>query len=135
MSSALPHLLQEDCQVIAHLRLAIDLKMFSVTINGGDGDQNYFSHALHLKMVKRDWFSGDTPHGFAILFQVVGGLHDGEYIALTSRVQASLDEQFRDRGWASVIVQTVKNAGPGFVPNFDNLRAVGMAFADLDSRV
>ena len=100
-------------------------------LNGGDGDQSYFSEPIELEVVERDWFKPETPRGIAKLTQVLSGRHVGEYIALTSRVLASIEEQLAHRSAASVVVMVVKDPGPGFEPTLDRLDAVGMSFVDV----
>jgi len=100
-------------------------------IDGGDGDQAYFSAPLYLESIECDWFDPDTPRGRAILFRIDGGEHDGRYVALTSKVQVDLNDQFLERNWASVVVNIIKRVGDEYVPSLDNLDAVGMAFADV----
>lgn len=100
-------------------------------LNGGDGDQSYFSEPIELDVVERDWFKAETPRGIAKLTQVLSGRHAGKYVALSSRVLASIDDQLAARSFASVVVMLVKNPGPGFEPTLDQLDAVGMSFVDL----
>ena len=100
-------------------------------LDGGDGDQSYFSNPLELEVVERDWFKPETPRGRAKLVKVLFGPHSGKYIALTSRVLTSIDDQLAERKNASVVVNVVRKPGPGFEPTLSHLDAVGMAFVDL----
>jgi len=102
-----------------------------LVIDGGDGDQEYFSAPFYLRSIECDWFDPDTTRGKAILFRIDGGAHDGKYVALTSRVKADLSDQFIERNWASVVVNVIKRVGDEYVAGLDNLDAVGMAFADV----
>jgi hypothetical protein len=101
-------------------------------VDGGDGDQSYFSEPIELEVVKPDWFSAKTPRGTAILTRVLSGRHAGEYIALTSRVLASLKDQLASGG-ASVVVMVVRRPGPGFEPTLAQLDAIGMSFVEVVS--
>jgi hypothetical protein len=102
-----------------------------LSIDGGDGDQSYFAHRLLMEQVERAWFRRETPRGSGLLFQIASGPHKGEYAVLTSRVQASVEEQLAQTGSASVVVGIVLDPGPNFEPTFEHLRAIGMSFADL----
>ena len=102
-----------------------------ILIDGGDGDQSYFSESFYLQSIDCDWFDPNTPRGKAILFRITGGTHDGTYVALTSKVQEDLKDQFREQNSASVVVNIIMRVGDEYVPSLDNLDAVGMAFADV----
>lgn len=102
-----------------------------LVIDGGDGDQEYFSAPFYLQSIECDWFNPDTPRGKAILFRIDGGPHDGKYVALTSKVKTDLNDQLIERNWASVVVNIIKRVGGEYIPGLDNLDAVGMAFADV----
>ena len=55
-------------------------------IDGGDGDQSYFSAPLNMVLADASWFPYEVPEfGEALLFTIDGGLHDGEYIVVTAR--------------------------------------------------
>jgi hypothetical protein len=100
---------------------------------GGDGDQSYFSGKPELEAVTRDWFNADTDWGEAKLVQVATGQHKGTYVALTSRVVASIDDQLGGYRYASVIFNVVTMPGPGFRPTRAHLDAVGMCVVELIS--
>lgn len=102
-------------------------------IDGGDGDQTYFSNPLTLESETCAWFDADTPRGAALLFKITSGKHRGEYVALTSRVKAGLEDQLKTQGSASVIVNVIRQVGSEYRPTLENLDAVGMAFADVVS--
>lgn len=105
--------------------------LLRLRIDGGDGDQSYFSEPMYLEIVERNWFKLETPLGVATLTQVLSGRHSGEYIALTSRVLSSIDERLALRKWASVVVNVVKKPGPDFEPTLGLRDAVGMSFVEL----
>jgi hypothetical protein len=95
--------------------------------DGGDGDQSYFSETFLADLVIEPWFPSTIERGPAYLVKVKTGSHRGEYLALTSRMVASLEEQLRVRDYLSVVVHQVRDPGPGFVASADRLPAIGMA--------
>jgi hypothetical protein len=55
-------------------------------VDGGDGDQRYFSSPLDMVLTEANWFPHEVPEfGEALLFTVVGGVHDSEYIVVTRK--------------------------------------------------
>ncbi len=80
-------------------------------IEGGDGDQEFFSEKRILKQGQAPWFHerfGEW-YGDAMLFVTEGGAHDGEYVVLTPRTIGNLREKFARDGWASVVVHRIIN--------------------------
>lgn len=96
-------------------------------IDGGDGDQDYFSEKLCLKQVSEPWFKGKIARGEALLFLVESGDHRGAYVALSSRVLASIADQFSFRDWASVVVHIVRNPTDTFDGGLEQAQAIGMS--------
>jgi hypothetical protein len=99
-------------------------------IDGGDGDQSYFGHSFAAERVIEPWFPRKIPRGRAYLLRIITGVHKGEYLALTSKVIASLDEQLKAQNYLSVVVHLVKSPGADFVADEANLPAIGMAIIE-----
>lgn len=77
-----------------------------LVLEDGDGDPSWL-HERHLvQHISPSWFSGRMGdwYGSALLFRVVGPNHEGELVALTPRTQATITDQLRADGVASVIV-------------------------------
>lgn len=83
-------------------------------IDGGDGDQQFFSEELLLERTDTDWFPGRVKRGEAQLYRIVKGKFIDKYLIVTSRVHSSIDEQMSSRGIASVVVQIVNNPTKSF---------------------
>jgi hypothetical protein len=98
---------------------------------GGDGDQSYFSKSFIAERVFEPWFPDVIERGSAYLLKVLTGPHQDEYLAITSRVVASLEDQIAIRNYISVVVHTLRNPGPGFVASPENLFAIGMAAIEV----
>lgn len=96
-------------------------------IEGGDGDQNYFSSALILEPAEEAWFGGEVRRGDAMLFLVKKGEHEGTYIALTSRGLDSTESQLERRNIASVIVHIIKNPSTTFDGSERDADPIGMS--------
>jgi len=99
-------------------------------IDGGDGDQFYFSTLLILELTAEAWFDGKVRRGDAELFRVKEGQHEGTYIALTSRVLESIESQLDRQNIASVIVQVIKNPTTTFEGSDRDATPVGMSFVE-----
>jgi hypothetical protein len=99
-------------------------------IDGGDGDQAFFSQPQILRLTEAAWFPSRVRRGEALLFVVEGGQNSGEYIALTTRVMASLVDQIRDHGWASGVVHRIRNPTPSFDGSERDADPIGMAFIE-----
>ena len=97
---------------------------------GGDGEQAWFGAPIELEKVDRGWFNSHTERGQGTLVQVVSGPHAGKYIALTSKVTASIEDQLASLGQASVVVNVIRRAA-NFRPGIYGLDAVGMGFVEL----
>jgi hypothetical protein len=98
---------------------------------GGDGDQTYFGEPFVAELVEEDWFPGTLERGPAWLVKILNGRHRGEYLALTSRVKTSLEEQMAIRDMLSVVVQLVRKPGPGFAQTEAALPAIGMTTVEV----
>lgn len=99
--------------------------------NGGDGDQKYFSAPFLAERVVEPWFPSIIERGPAYLLKVKTGIHCGEYLAITSRMLASLEEQMSIRNYLSVVVHAVVDPGYGFIASSERLPAVGMAIIEV----
>jgi hypothetical protein len=99
-------------------------------MDGGDGDQSFFSERKMMRLTTAAWFPGHVRRGPAMLLVVEGGKHDGEYVALTTRVLASLDDQLTERNWASVVVHRIKNPTPSFDGSEKDAYPIGMSFVE-----
>jgi hypothetical protein len=95
--------------------------------DGGDGDQRYLGDPFIAERVFEPWFPKQIYDGEAYLALILTGAHKDEYLALTSRMVASLEEQLRVRDYLSVVVHLVRNPGPDFTADAGNLPAIGMA--------
>jgi uncharacterized protein YaiL (DUF2058 family) len=100
-------------------------------LNGGDGDQSYFSTSTVLEEVQREWFDDNTVRGPAKLVRLLNGPHAGEYAALTSRVLASIDEQLVERHTASIILNVVKRRAPTDEDTPYVLDSIGMGIVEV----
>lgn len=69
-----------------------------------------------------------------MLFQVIDGEFSGDYVALTARTRVNLREWLDKKGWASVVVQWIKNPGPSFSENDDEAPPVGMTVVEDAAR-
>ncbi|MEG3145383.1 hypothetical protein U1839_12045 [Sphingomonas sp. RT2P30] len=96
-------------------------------INGGDGDQHFFSSPFLVEECCESWFDENTPRGTGILVKIISGSNLGTFLVLTSKVTSSIENQIAHGGWASVVVHTVREIGDKFESNLDNLRGIGMA--------
>jgi len=105
--------------------------MLKLHFDGGDGDQGYLGSPFTAVRVYEPWFPDRVRRGPAWLVRIGSGAHEGEFLALTSRVVASLDEQLEIRDYLSVVVHVVKQPGPGFSETEENLPAIGMAAVEV----
>lgn len=88
-----------------------------------------------MRAAEAAWFPGFIPQEFpdrtenrtALLLKIDGGTHHGCYVALTSRVELGLSEQFAEYGCASTVVHLIKNPTGSYVGNQDELYPVAMA--------
>jgi|SRR5438128_603277 len=99
--------------------------------SGGDGDQEWLGENFIAERTREDWFSPEIQRGPAYLLKVLTGSHKGQYLAATSRMVASLEEQIAARNFISVVVHNVLNASVGFEPSPENLSAIGMAAIEV----
>ncbi len=105
--------------------------MTKLSFGGGDGDQSYFGEPFVAERVVEGWFPEMLEFGPAWLVRILDGRHRGEYLALTSRVKASLEEQMAIRDMLSVVVQAIKTPGVGFVETETTAPAIGMTAAEV----
>jgi hypothetical protein len=96
-------------------------------IDKGDGDPSFFNHPFVARRIEEDWFSGILYRGPAFLLKVESGMRTGQYIAITSRAVASLENQLEESRWISVVVHLIKRPGEEFLPTLESADAVGMA--------
>lgn len=78
----------------------------TLVLEDGDGDPSWL-HECHLvQHISPSWFSGKMGdwYGSALLFRVMGPNLVGELVALTPRTRATIADQLRSDGVASVIV-------------------------------
>jgi hypothetical protein len=108
--------------------------MIRLGFGGGDGDQAYFGEPFVAERVEEVWFPKRLERGPAWLVRILDGRHLGEYLALTSRVQASLEEQMAIRDMLSVVVQRVKEPGLGLTETEATMPAIGMTAVDVLDR-
>jgi hypothetical protein len=99
-------------------------------IEGGDGDPTFFSKPQILRLTDAAWFPNRVLRGDALLFVVEGGQNAGEYIAVTTRVIASLVDQISDQGWASGVVHKIRNPTSSFDGSERDAFPIGMAFIE-----
>ncbi len=105
--------------------------MIRLAFGGGDGDPNYLAESFIAERVQEDWFPDALERGPAWLVKIVSGRHFGEYLALTSRVEASLEDQMAIRDMLSVVVQLVKTPGPGIIETEATMPPIGMAAVEV----
>lgn len=96
-------------------------------IDGGDGDQSYFDRSFLVRSCEEPWFPGVLPRGPAMLTKILNGVHVGEYLALTSRVTDSLEDQIAAGPWLSVVVHKLLKTGDEFRSDLETTQAIGMA--------
>lgn len=96
-------------------------------IDGGDGDQSYFSAPLILELAVEAWFNGELRRGDAELFRVKHGQHKGTYVALTSRVLESIESQLERHNIASVVVHIIRNPTASFDGSDKDADPIGMS--------
>ena len=94
----------------------------------GDGDQTILGTQFIAKQVKAMWFPGVLTGSPAKLFRIKDSALMGQYIAISSRTNTSIEQQCAaNRGYASVIVHSIKCPGTMFVENASCTDQVGMA--------
>lgn len=96
-------------------------------IAGGDRDQTFFSHRMIARRVDEPWFSGFLNRGPAYLLKIEDGPFKGQYLAITSRWVASLEEQISSNAWVSAVVHRILEPGSGYAETEQNTPAIGMA--------
>jgi hypothetical protein len=99
-------------------------------IDGGDGDQAYFSDPIFLEEVQADWFEGQVRFGDGMLLRTTRGKHAGVYFVVTSRLTDSLDSQLGGNSAASVIVHVVTNPTKSFDGGNRDAYPFGMTFLE-----
>tara|TARA_R110002051_G_C8362772_1_gene442175 strand:- start:68 stop:424 length:357 start_codon:yes stop_codon:yes gene_type:complete len=99
-------------------------------IDGGDGDQTYFSEPIFLEKVQADWFEGQVRFGDGMLLRATRGKHAGVYFVVTSRLTDSLASQLDGNSAASVIVHVVANPTKSFDGGTKDAYPFGMTFLE-----
>jgi len=97
-------------------------------IDEGDGDQRYLAAPINVFLTEASWFTAEIPDfGPALLFVVVGGQHDGKYLAATSR-GGILSEKLSEYGYSSAVIWHVTNPTLSYDPTSDkDLENIGMS--------
>lgn len=103
-------------------------------IDGGDGDQTYFSEPIFLEEVQADWFERQVLRGEGILLRAKEGKHAGVYFVVTSRLTDSLASQLDGNSAASVIVHVVANPTKSFDGGTKDAYPFGMTFLEPRNR-
>jgi hypothetical protein len=99
---------------------------------GGDGDPSFFGEMPFVaQRVDRVWFPRVLSRGEAFLLEVEDGKFASRYLAITSRLVASLSEQVASEKYVSVVAHLLSNTGEGFSDAPDNVDAVGMATIEV----
>ncbi|WP_340692268.1 hypothetical protein [Hyphomonas sp.] len=99
-------------------------------IDGGDGDQTYFSEPIFLEEVQADWFEGQVLRGEGMLLRAKDGKHAGEYFIVTSRGTDSIASQLDRNSVASVVVHVVTNPTTSFNGGEKDANPFGMTFLE-----
>jgi hypothetical protein len=99
-------------------------------IPGGDGDQKFFLEPRFLRLTEASWFPGQVRRGEALLFVIDEGDHAGQFVALTTKTMARLQDQISEYGWASVVVHLIRNPTASFDGNEKDAAPIGMAFVE-----
>ena len=99
-----------------------------IEIDGGDGDQAFLDAARNLKLTRANWFPGEISWGAALLFVIDDGPLEGEFVALTSRTLAPLNEHLEAYGWASVLVHRITNPTDSFSGSDKEALPLAMAY-------
>lgn len=102
-----------------------------LAFNGADGDPDYFGEPFLAERVEEDWFPGELERGPAWLVRILTGRHAGEFLALTSRLNASLEDQMEVRDMLSVVVQLVRETGSRFVETEKTMPPIAMAVVEI----
>ena len=97
-------------------------------IDSGDGDQTFLGSGVVLRRASADWFTGSVGDwGAAILFVVVDGKYAGDYVALTPKSRAPINEELAQYGHASVVVHRILNPTSSFTGQRSDFDPIGMA--------
>lgn len=97
-----------------------------LTFLGGDGDPSYLSEGFEAEVVTEPWFRGLVNDEPAILVQMLTGPHRGDYVALTSRYNTSLQDQLERQKFVGVVMHPV-GPSPQDELGLQILPPVGMA--------
>lgn len=98
-------------------------------IDGGDGDQNFFSTLKLLKRIDADWFGGLVEKEEAVLFEIINWTEDQtfNFVAVTSRMTMNVEDQLEHRNLASVIVYGIKYENRKFPEGEYAIDGIGMS--------
>lgn len=108
-------------------------------ISSGDGNQKVVGEKLRLQRINPEWFDGKVYRSSeffedAYLLKVISmGEYHNRMVALTSRVLMSLDDQFRERKYASTVVHVISDEFSSRRITAENSSPEGMAFVDYCS--
>lgn len=108
------------------------LKLQTYLIDGGDGDQTYFSEPIHLQDAAADWFGGNVFLGEGKLLIATRGKQTGRYFIVTARGSKSIDTQLEEHVNASVVVHVVTNPTASF--DGSTMDAVALGLSVLERR-
>jgi hypothetical protein len=98
----------------------------------GDGDQSVLGVQFIAEQVDAPWFPGRLTGSPAKLFLIENSALRGRHIAISSRTNHSLEEQFATAGgYASVIVHSIECPGPEFLKDAKCTTQLGMALIQL----
>ena len=110
------------------------MKPQAYVIDGGDGDQTYFSEPIHLQDATADWFGGRVFLGEGKLLVAMRGKQAGRYFVVTARGSRSVEAQLEGDGNASVIVHVVTNPTASFDGSTKDAVALGMSVLEYPTR-
>lgn len=101
-------------------------------IDGGDGDQRFFSERIVLRLTEAERFPKKIGgyYGETLYFIVEEGSYSGIYVALTPRIIGTLTDQITSNGWASVVVHLINVPIESFTGEMNDVDSIGMSFVD-----
>lgn len=105
---------------IAPNNIGVGIKMAHVEryiLEDGDGDPAFMHIKHELMRAEKNWFHDIIQDQPAELFIIVSSNHYGSYIALSSRINMSIEEQIERNGFASVVVNLIQNPTETFGAN------------------
>lgn len=110
------------------------MKLKTYVINGGDGDQSYFSEPMFLQDAAADWFSASVLQGEGKLLVATRGKQAGRYFIVTARGSQSVQVQLETDACASVVVHLVTNPTASFDGSGRDAVAIGMSVLEYLKR-